>query len=62
MPGGRATIIHAHNDSIRRVGRDAADDYLAVWKPLLGELPDLIWYPTGAVGAARSAGEQVENA
>lgn len=46
-----AAIVHAHNSSIRLGGRAAADDYLAAWRPLLTTDPDLLWYPTTAVGA-----------
>ncbi len=47
-----AGIIHAHNADIRLVGREAADDYLAAWRPLLRERPDTVWYATGV--SARS--------
>lgn len=42
-----AAIIHAHNSSIRLVGEEAAADYVAAWEPILGERPDVLWYPTG---------------
>ncbi len=45
-----AAIIHAHNEEFRLTGREAADDYLAAWRPLLQEHPEVLWYPTG-VGA-----------
>ncbi len=38
-----ATIIHAHNANFHLLGRDAADDYLAAWRPILRERPDTIW-------------------
>ena len=41
-----ATIVHAHNTDIAATGREAADDYLAAWRPLLAERPDALWYPT----------------
>jgi 3-keto-5-aminohexanoate cleavage enzyme len=41
-----ASIIHAHNSDIDLQGRDAAADYLATWRPLLAERPDVLWYPT----------------
>ena len=48
-----ATVIHAHTDDIGLTGREAADHYLAAWKPILDERPDTLWYPTlGAVGDA----------
>ena len=46
-----ASIIHAHTDDIRKTGRDAAESYLAAWRPILGERPDTLWYPTLAGGA-----------
>jgi uncharacterized protein (DUF849 family) len=42
-----ASIIHAHNANIRLVGRPAADDYLAAWRRILADRPDVLWYPTG---------------
>ena len=45
-----AAIIHAHSDDIRRVGREAADRYLAAWRPILAARPDTLWYPTLAAG------------
>src|SRR3954452_14654430 len=42
-----ASIIHAHNANIRLVGRPAADDYLAAWRRIIAERPDVLWYPTG---------------
>ena len=39
-------MIHAHNDDIRLWGREAADSYLAAWRPVLRERPDALWYPT----------------
>lgn len=44
-----AAIIHAHNANIRWTGREAADDYLAAWRPILDQRPDALWYPTGVV-------------
>ncbi len=44
-----AAIIHAHNSSIRLVGQEAVDDYVAAWGDLLDERPDTLWYPTGVV-------------
>ncbi len=46
-----ASVIHAHTDDIRKTGRDAAESYLAAWRPILSERPDTLWYPTLAVGA-----------
>lgn len=41
-----ASIIHAHNSDISLTGRAAAEDYLEVWRPVLAEHPDALWYPT----------------
>ena len=41
-----ASLLHAHYDDIRLWGREAADDYLAAWRPVLRERPDTLWYPT----------------
>jgi len=46
-----ASLIHAHSDDIRLTGREAADHYLAAWRPILEERPDTLWYPTLGVGA-----------
>ncbi len=44
-----ASIIHAHNRSIRLVGQDAVDEYVAAWAPILEARPDALWYPTGVI-------------
>ena len=44
-----AAIIHAHNEQMRWTGRQAADDYLAAWRPILDARPDALWYPTGVL-------------
>jgi len=41
-----ASLIHAHNHDIRLWGREAADAYLAAWRPVLSERPEALWYPT----------------
>ncbi len=41
-----ASIIHAHNSDIRLAGKEAADEYLEAWRPILAERPDTLWYPT----------------
>ena len=46
-----ATVIHAHTDDIQLTGREAAEHYLAAWRPILEERPDTLWYPTLGVGA-----------
>ena len=45
-----ASIIHAHNHDFTLSGAAGADAYLAAWKPLLEERPDVLWYPTLASG------------
>jgi len=54
-----AAVIHAHTDDIQLTGREAADHYLAAWKPILEERPDTLWYPT--LGAAASASESLSH-
>ena len=44
-----ATIIHAHNEDMRWTGRQAADDYLAAWRPVLDARPHALLYPTGVL-------------
>lgn len=41
-----ATIVHAHNSDIALTGREAAEDYLEAWRPILEARPDALWYPT----------------
>ncbi len=43
-----ATAIHAHNTNIALHGREAADDYLRSWKPVLEKYPEVFWYSTGS--------------
>lgn len=50
-----ASIVHAHNSDIALTGREAADDYLAAWRPILKELPDALWYPTLTSGMGMAA-------
>lgn len=50
-----ATIVHAHNRDIFLTGQEAADDYLAAWRPVLEARPDALWYPT-LTGAPEMAG------
>jgi uncharacterized protein (DUF849 family) len=54
-----ASVIHAHNDDIRLVGREAADRYLAAWRPILEARPDTLWYPT--LGAGSGAAESLSH-
>lgn len=46
-----ASIIHAHNADFRLKGREAADDYLAAWHPIVAERPGTIWYTTGVASS-----------
>lgn len=46
-----ATVIHAHTDDIQLTGREAAEHYLAAWRPILEQRPDTLWYPTLGVGS-----------
>ena len=41
-----ASIIHHHIPATRLSGDDAAEQYLAVWRRVLAERPDALWYPT----------------
>ena len=41
-----ASVIHAHNHDITLCGKDAAEAYAAVWRPVLEARPDALWYPT----------------
>ena len=43
-----ATAIHAHNTNIALHGREAADDYLRSWRPVLEKYPEVFWYCTGS--------------
>ena len=47
-----ASIIHAHNAQFRLLGREAADDYLAAWRPLMAQRPDTLWYATGVAASS----------
>src|SRR5262249_34398149 len=41
-----AAIIHHHIAASRLSGADAAEVYLGVWRRVLAERPDALWYPT----------------
>ncbi len=41
-----AAIIHHHITGSRLSGADAAETYLGVWRRVLAERPDALWYPT----------------
>ena len=52
-----ASVIHAHSDDIMKVGRAAADAYLAAWRPILAKRPDVLWYPTLSGGGTDVSGK-----
>jgi len=54
-----ASVIHAHTDDIRKTGTEAAEAYLAAWRPILAERPDTLWYPT--LGAGADAAESLSH-
>src|SRR3954463_10901891 len=41
-----AAIIHNHITLTNVSGQEAAEAYLEVWRGVLRERPDAIWYPT----------------
>jgi 3-keto-5-aminohexanoate cleavage enzyme len=45
-----AAIVHHHISASRLNGADAADVYLGVWRRVLPERPDALWYPTINIG------------
>lgn len=51
-----AAFIHAHNRDISLTGREAADDYLEAWRPILEHRPDTLWHPTVSGSDAKSFG------
>ncbi len=56
-----ANLIHAHNEDIKLSGQEAADDYLAAWKPILSQRPGTLWYPTlTSNGNSATALEHIE--
>jgi uncharacterized protein (DUF849 family) len=54
-----AAIVHAHNRDIFLTGADAAEDYLAAWRPVLAARPDALWYPT--LTGASSMADKLEH-
>ncbi len=54
-----ASLIHAHNGDIMLTGREAADLYLAAWRPVLEARPDTLWYPT--LGGSAEAKESLSH-
>jgi uncharacterized protein (DUF849 family) len=45
-----AAIIHHHIPGARLSGPEAAEVYLGVWRRVLPERPDALWYPTINIG------------
>jgi 3-keto-5-aminohexanoate cleavage enzyme len=54
-----ASIIHHHIDLVGVSEADAAERYLQAWRPVLGQRPDALIYPTVHVGPPRSYEHQV---
>ena len=48
-----AAIVHNHIGATNLSGRDCAEAYLRVWRRVLAERPEAIWYPTINVGPDR---------
>ena len=46
-----AAIVHNHIDGAPADGAEAAERYLAAWRPILAARPDAILYPTVGAGA-----------
>jgi uncharacterized protein (DUF849 family) len=45
-----ASIVHHHIAETRLSGEDAAKAYLGVWRRVLADRPDALWYPTINIG------------
>ncbi|MET0144540.1 MAG: 3-keto-5-aminohexanoate cleavage protein [Ilumatobacteraceae bacterium] len=45
-----AAIVHHHIPGVGLSGGDAADVYLGVWRRVLADRPDALWYPTINMG------------
>jgi len=45
-----AAIVHHHLSAVDLAGEDAADAYLGVWRRVLADRPDALWYPTINIG------------
>jgi uncharacterized protein (DUF849 family) len=46
-----ASIIHHHLADADLSGEEAAEQYLGVWRRVLPDRPDALWYPTINIGA-----------
>jgi 3-keto-5-aminohexanoate cleavage enzyme len=45
-----AAIVHQHIANFNLSGEDAAEVYLGIWRRVLAERPDALWYPTINLG------------
>jgi uncharacterized protein (DUF849 family) len=45
-----ASIVHHHLAAVRLSGEDAAEAYLRVWRRVLADRPEALWYPTINIG------------
>jgi uncharacterized protein (DUF849 family) len=45
-----AAIVHHHIAGVDLSGGDAAEAYLGVWRRVLADRPDALWYPTINIG------------
>ncbi|WP_238963305.1 3-keto-5-aminohexanoate cleavage protein [Mycobacterium paraintracellulare] len=45
-----AAIVHQHISSFNVSGDEAAEVYLGIWRRVLAEQPDALWYPTINLG------------
>src|SRR3954452_4183646 len=45
-----AAIVHHHLAAVDLSGEDAAEAYLGVWRRVLADRPDALWYPTINIG------------
>ncbi|KKC06867.1 3-keto-5-aminohexanoate cleavage protein [Mycobacterium nebraskense] len=46
-----AAIVHQHISNFNLTGDDAAEVYLGIWRRVLAERPDALWYPTINLGS-----------
>ena len=45
-----ASIVHHHIEAVGVSGQEAAEAYLGVWRRVLADRPDALWYPTINIG------------
>jgi uncharacterized protein (DUF849 family) len=55
-----AAIIHNHISAVGLSGHDAATVYLGVWRRVLAERPEALWYPTINIGPSDSWYDHIE--